>query len=361
MKHKRIWICTIITLLGTLLTAGVVAAAQLQTQAELASLAATKVGLIPEKDGVTQDNLWAWASYQGLLKAETELGVIGTIYTPTDETNYGPQLQQCADEGNDLCISLSFMQRQETLDAAMSNPGTDFAILDSSYENYPDNLRGMVFSSTQVGYLAGVLAGLMTESDQIGVIGGMEISSVIKFVEGYHNGAQCNNPDVDVLVDYAGTFTDTELGATMAQDMIAQGADVIFGVAGPTGFGGILTATQSGVWAIGVDTDQYISLFNSGTVDGSDRLLSSAMKNIDNAVFNTISDVYSGSFTSGSLVYDLALKGVDLAPFHEADPYIPQSVKDTLGTVKQAIINGSIDINYDCRSYLFLPLTLRSK
>jgi basic membrane lipoprotein Med (substrate-binding protein (PBP1-ABC) superfamily) len=97
MKHKRMWICIIITLLGALLTAGVVAAAQLQTQAESTSLAATKVGLIPEKEGITQDNLWTWASYQGLLKAETELGVIGTIYTPTDDTNYGPQLQQCAD------------------------------------------------------------------------------------------------------------------------------------------------------------------------------------------------------------------------------------------------------------------------
>jgi basic membrane protein A len=163
-----------------------------------------------------------------------------------------------------------------------------------------------------------------------------------------------------VLVEYAGTFFGPE-GSVIAQDMITQGADVIFAAAGPTGSGAVLTATQSGVWAIGVDTDQYFTLFNNGTVDGSDKLLSSAMKNTDIAVFSTISDVDSGNFISGTLLYDLALQGVDLAPFHEADPYIPQSVKDTLHTVKQAIISGTIDINDDCRSYLFLPLALRTK
>ena len=144
--------------------------------------------------------------------------------------------------------------------------------------------------------------------------------------------------------------------------MIGQGADVIFAVAGPTGNGAVLTATQSAVWAIGVDTDQYFTLFGNGTVDGSDKLLSSAMKHVDNAVFGTISDVVSGTFTSGTLVYDLVLEGVGLAQFHEADPYVPQSVRDHLDSVEQGIVNGSIDIHNDCRGfyYIYLPLTLNS-
>jgi basic membrane lipoprotein Med (substrate-binding protein (PBP1-ABC) superfamily) len=357
MKDRRIWICILITLFGVLLTVGVVAAAQLQLQAEATTLAGTKVGLIPDEAGVTPGNIFNWLSYQGLLRAETELGVVGTVYTPTDTADYGTQLQQCVDDGNDLCISVGFQFQEVTQQTALNNPGTYFSIVDVEYVTYTENLRGMVFSNAEAGYLAGALAGLMTASDQVGGIGGMEISVVTEFMQGYQNGAQCNNADVEVLVEYAGTFVGPE-GPAIAQDMIAQGADVIFAAAGPTGSGAVLTATQSGAWAIGVDTDQYITLFGNGTVDGSDKLLSSAVKNLDNAVFGTISDVDSGSFISGTLEYDLALGGVGLAPFHEAD--VPQFVSDTLDAVEQGIIGGSINIDYDCRSELYLPFTLYS-
>ena len=220
--------------------------------------------------------------------------------------------------------------QEATSNAASNNPGLDFAIVDVEYEEYTDNLRGMSFSQSEAGYMAGALAGLMTESDKVGTVGGMEITTVIEFMEGYQNGAQCNNTDVEVLAEYSGTFIDPELGAAIAQDMIGQGADVIFAPAGPTGNGAVLTTTQSGEWAIGVDIDAYYTLFDSGTVDGSEKLLSSAIKNVDNAVFGTISDVVSGTFTSGTLVYDLSLEGVGLAPFHEADPFVPQSVRDQL-------------------------------
>jgi basic membrane lipoprotein Med (substrate-binding protein (PBP1-ABC) superfamily) len=234
--------------------------------------------------------------------------------------------------------------------------------VDDTYDNYPENLRGVDFSISEAGYMAGALAGLMTESDKVGTIGGMEISTVIGFMEGYQNGAQCNNANVEVLAEYSGTFIDPELGASIAQDMIGQGADVIFAAAGPTGSGAVLTATQSGEWAIGVDVDQYYTLFDNGAVDGSDKLLSSAVKHIDNAVFGTISDVVSGTFTSGTLTYGLALGGVGLAPFHEADASVTQSVRDQLDSIEQGIISGTIDINDDCRGlyYLYLPLILYS-
>ena len=359
MSNKRALVFIISALLGALLTVGVVAAAQIHPQDGAARLASTSVGLVLDLGGIN-GNAFNYLSHQGLLRAETELGVVGTVYTTTSDTDFDPMMQQCVDDGNDLCISTGFGLQEATSNAASNNPGIDFAIVDVEYEEYIDNLRGMSFSNSEAGYLAGVLAGLMSESDQIGTIGGMKFSVVEEFVEGYRNGAQCNNPDVEVLVEYAGTFIDPELGATIAQDMIGQGADVIFAVAGPTGNGAVLTATQSAVWAIGVDTDQYFTLFGNGTVDGSDKLLSSAMKHVDNAVFGTISDVVSDTFTSGTLVYDLALEGVGLAPFHEAD--VPQSVRDQLDSVEQGIISGTIDITEDCRGfyYIFLPLTLNT-
>lgn len=317
------------------------------------------VGLVTDVGGLN-DMSYNWLSYQGLLRAESELGVVGTVYTSTTNADYETNLNQCVMDGNELCISVGILTSNATMNAAQTYTDTKFAIVDVIFENYPSNLRGMTFASNEAGYLAGTLAGLMTESDVIGDIGGLEIPPVTDFTESYQRGAECINPQVTTIISYTNDFGNPELGATTAQGMIAQGADVIFAAAGPTGSGAIITATQSSVWAIGVDSDQYITLFNNGLVDGAEYLLSSAMKNIDNAVFLTISDVFNAAFTSGTQLYDLAVDGVGLAPFHEADPFVPQSVRTSLDRVKQDIIDGKIDVNGPCPGYsIYLPIVIK--
>jgi basic membrane protein A len=313
------------------------------------------VGFVPNEIGIG-DLGFNWLSYQGLLRAESELGVTGTVYTTTSSADYEPFLQQCADDGNDLCIAVGFEFSDAIQNVAILEPEIKFGIIDVSYDIYPINLRGMVFATEQVGYLAGTLAGLMSESNVIGSIGGMDIPPVTTFIDGYTNGAQCVDPEVNVLIEYANNFGDPDLGASIAQDMIALGADVIFPVAGGTGFGALLTTTQSGFWGIGVDTDQYITLFDDGSVDGADKMLTSAMKRMDNAVFDTISDVISDTFTSGTELYDLAVDGVALAPFHEAEAEIPLSVQNMLFSIEQRIIKGTIDVNGYCGSMIYLPM-----
>jgi basic membrane protein A len=316
------------------------------------------VGLVT--DGPTvEDGGFNWLSYQGLVRAESELGVTGNVYTATSPEDYEPNLQQCVTDGNALCLSVGFGTAEAISNVAAVNPETDFGVIDHSWDTMTDNLRGLVFASDQAGYLAGTLAGLMSESDVIGDIGGLPIPPVDEYLYPYRNGAQCANADVTVLISYTNTFVDPELGAQFAQAMIGQGADVIFAAAGPTGNGAILTATQSAVWGIGVDVDQYYTLFMSGTITGSEKLLSSAMKRMDNAVFDTIGDVLSGTFTSGETLYDLAVDGVGLAPFHDADPDVPQAVRDELAAVNAGILDGTINIDDDCRTagiQVFLPL-----
>ncbi len=308
---------------------------------------ATKVGLVP--DGGVDDMAFNYMAYQGLQQAETDLGIVGTLYEPASSDEYEALLQDCVDDGNALCISVGFAMGDATQTVANANPGTDFAILDYSYESPPDNLLGIVFDEKQAGYLAGALAGKMTSSNTIGVVGGMqEVPAVVDFVEGYRNGAQCIGSGVNVLRNYTGTFTNPTLGAAVAADMISRGADVIFAAAGPTGNGAILYSAQNDVLSIGVDADQYLSLFGNGTVDGSDMLLTSAMKRLDTAVYETIEDLLGGTFASGTVEYNLDGDGVGLAPYHETDTLIPQAVKDYVNGVKQDIIDGTIDINYPC-------------
>jgi basic membrane protein A len=327
-------------------------------RAILAQASTVKVGLIVM--GNLDDMGFNWLSYQGLLRAETEFGVVGSVYTSTEIIT---DTRQCALDGNDLCIGVGFLTAEAISTTALVFTDTKFVYIDGSYLTYPPNLRGVIFASEEVGYLAGTLATLMNQTDVIGAVCGMEITPVTAFTYGYSNGAHCANPAVTTIISYTNTFFDPILGAQVAQSQIKQGADVVFGVGGLTGNSAILTATQSSVWGIGVDTDQYLTLYMSGTVPGSDYLLTSAMKRVDNAVFNTISDVVSGTFTSGKVTYDLATDGLGLAPFHETEASIPLSVRTQLDRVKRAIIAGSIDpldLNGPCLviQQQFLPLTI---
>lgn len=345
------------------------------------------VGLVTDENTLA-DQGWNWTSYQGLLRAESELGVVGKAYTSTSAVNYEPNLQQCVTDGNNLCVSVGWLMADATWNVAQANPSVDFAIVDFAWnEAYPDNLRGMDFAVNETGYLAGILAGLMTGSDKIGAIGGHPASEEVEgYIEGYRNGAQRANLDANVVVTYTYDFADQAKGQQAAMDLIAQDVDVIFNVAGQSGSAGILYAAQQGVWVIGVDFDEYFTTFGGGTTPGADKLLTSALKELDLAVFDTINDMVTGSFTSGTILYDLkqlnnvasvnfngiasgdtvfdhlihaqGTNGIGLAPFHDADPSIPQSVRDSVDAVRQGIINGTIDV--DSSGRLYLPIVLKN-
>jgi basic membrane protein A len=342
------------------------------------------VGLVTDENTLV-DQTWNWTSYQGLLRAESELGVVGKVYTSTSSVDYGPNLQQCVSDGNNLCISVGSSMADATWNIAQANPAVDFAIVDFAWnEAYPDNVRGMDFAVNETGFLAGTLAGLITESDVIGAIGGFPVPVVEGYIEGYRNGGQQANLNVSVSVVYTQDFADPAKGQQAAMDLINQGVDVIFNVAGCSGSSGILYAAQQGVWVIGVDFDEYFTTFGGGTTPGANRLLSSALKEVDLAVFDTINDVVTGGFTSGTVLYDLAqlnsaasvytiapdnevltrlirLQGtgsIGLAPFHDAETSIPQSVKDDVDAVRQGIIDGTTDVNFSGR--LYLPIVLKN-
>ena len=155
-----------------------------------------------------------------------------------------------------------------TEQAALANPGVKFAIVDMPPQASVPNFRGLLFDEYEVGFLAGALAGLMTESDVVGVVAGMQIPPVVRLRTGYEAGALEFNPGVTRLGVYMPSFTDPTAGAQQAGLFMAQGADVIFGAGGPTGSGAILAAAQAGAWAIGVDTDEYYTTFHGGTTAG---------------------------------------------------------------------------------------------
>ena len=305
-------------------------------------------------------NIFNAKAYQGLQKAVAEDITIGSFFESTSDGEYLPFLNQCAIDGNQLCISVGASMADTTKNAALAHPEANFAIIDAEIIDPPINLRYYDFQEDEAGYMAGTLAGLMTESDVVGAVGGLPIPVVVEFVERYGHAATCANPSASAIISYT-NFWDPVLGADTAQAQMAQGADTIFAAAGPTGNGAILYATQNGAWGIGVDTDQWITLFGSGTVTGSDRLLSSAMKKIDNASYNAISDLSIGLFTPGNFAFGLAKDGVGLAPFHETEDDVSSFVQAWLDVIEAKIIAGELDIYGACLTpqVIYLPVVTK--
>jgi basic membrane lipoprotein Med (substrate-binding protein (PBP1-ABC) superfamily) len=148
-----------------------------------------------------------------------------------------------------------------------------------------------------------------------------------------------------VIGVYIDSFTDPARGKTAALSQIDEGADVIFGAGGPTGSGAILGAAQAGAWVIGVDQDEYVTTFKQGRAPGANKILSSAMKRVDNAVYGAVQRAVEGTFKGGTYVFDAGNDGIGLAPFHEAEATIPEAVKTQLQGIAAALRAGQIQIN----------------
>ncbi|MBS1245513.1 MAG: basic rane lipoprotein, partial [Chloroflexi bacterium] len=165
---------------------------------------------------------------------------------------------------------------------------------------------------------------------------------VQRFVIGYQNGAKWMKSDIKTPLNvYIPSFTDPAKGKETGQSMIGQGCDVVFGVGGNTGNGGLLAAKEKGLMAIGVDVDQYNTY-----PEVKDALISSAAKNVDAAVYNYLKSVKDGSVKAGMMTANLTNGGVGLAPYHDWDSKIPQAVKDKIKEAADGLKSGKIPTGY---------------
>ena len=157
----------------------------------------------------------------------------------------------------------------------------------------------------------------MSETKTVGIVGWYgSAGGEKKFRNGYENGVAYACPDCKVIGVYIDSFVDPARGKAAAESQIAEGADIIFGAGGPTGSGGISGAAQQGVWVIGVDQDEYLTTFKGGEQAGADKLLTSAGKRVDVAVYNAIKAAVGDTFVGGTVIFDASMDGVG----HDALP-----------------------------------------
>jgi basic membrane protein A len=317
-----------------------------------------KVGLVTDVGGVNDKsfNQSAWA---GVQKAASEFGFDAKFIESKQPTDYEKNIDQFATENYDVIITVGFLMGDATAAKAKQYPKIKFAIIDNAYfptagsaacpdtvkDCYTDggltNVTSLMFQEDQVGCLAGVLAAGMTKTGTICSVSGMEIPPVVRFVTGYQTCAKKTKPDINTLNVYIPSFTDPAKGKEVGQSMIDQGCDVVFGVGGNTGNGGLLAAKEKGLMAIGVDVDQYYTY-----PEVKDALISSAAKNVDAAVYNYLKEVKDGTVKAGILTANLSNGGIGLAPYHDWENKIPQSVKDSVTKAEADLKSGALTTGY---------------
>ena len=297
-----------------------------------------KIGLVTDVGGVN-DGSFNQSAWEGLQRAADELGIEANYLESSTDADYAPNLEAFIDEEYDLIISVGYMLADATKTAAEANPDCRFAIIDDATIEL-DNVTCLMFDQEQASYLVGYVAGLMTESNNIGFVIGMANENMNLFGYGYCAGALDANPDVTIQQFNANSFADSATGKSMANTAITNGADIVFHAAGATGLGVIEACQEAGVYAIGVDSDQ--------SSIAPETIITSAMKRVDNAVYDSVASLIGGTLEGGVVTYDLTVGGVDIAPTQDL---LPEDVIAAVEEVKQQIIDGEVVVPNDQASF----------
>jgi basic membrane protein A len=295
-----------------------------------------KVGLVTDIGGLN-DRSFNQLANDGLERAKSELGVDGKVLTSKSNADYVPNLSSLAQEKYDLVIGVGFLMSDAMNTVATKFPDTNFAIIDfpqSALKATPANVRGLLFKENEAGYLAGYLAALVIKDkggkQVLSSVGGQKIPPVDGYIAGYQAAAKAANANVKTLNDYSQDFVDQAKCKEIALNHIAEGAQVVFQVAGQCGLGALDAAKEKGVLGIGVDADQgYLG----------DHILTSAQKKVDVAVFDTAKAAQDGTFKGGEdQIFDLKSDGVGLGKMNAEG----QKFADQIDEIKQKIISGEI-------------------
>lgn len=282
--------------------------------------------------------------YNGITRAETDLGITWKYAEPSADSEYEVNLRQFAQAGTyDLIIANGFSQGSSLDKVAPDFPNQKFMIIDTEVDQ--PNVASYEYKSEEAAYLAGTVAGLMTkdtstaminDKNVIGFVGGMDIPLIEAFAAGYKAGAVAVNPDVQVLISYVGSWDDAARAKELALSQFQQGADIIYQVSSQGGLGVIEGAKESGYLAIGQDDNQ------NGLAP--DNMLLSVLKRIDNTGYLAAQQLIDGTWEPGVHNVGLAEGGVDITN-DGSNVKIPASVMDAVEKARQDIISGAIKVS----------------
>jgi basic membrane protein A len=278
--------------------------------------------------------------WNGVQKFTAESGVEVMEFEVTNETQREQAMRRMAERGATVILGVGFAQADAISKVAAEYPDRQFSIIDVGWLDAP-NLRQYVFKEHEGSYIVGVATAKASKTNKVGFIGGMDIPLIRKFACGYVGGVKSVSGGAEVYQNMTGStpsaWNDPAKGAELTQSQIDRGADVVYHAAGGTGGGVIQAAADAGKLAIGVDSNQ------NGMAPGS--VLTSMLKRVDVAAYETFRDAKAGKFTSGIVTLGLAEGGVDWALDDNNASLVSADMKAAVEKAKADIIGGAVTVH----------------
>ncbi len=309
--------------------------------------------------GGIDDRSFNQGTWEGIEAVEEDSdGVCGKFVMSEKDADYIPNLTTVTNENPDLVIAAGFLFEDAMTQVATDNPDQQYLLIDAVVQDEDGeqlpNVTSALFAEHEGSYLAGVAAALQAQADgfdKVGFVGGLELDLIIKFEVGFKAGVESVDPDMEVLVEYTGSFTDAAAGKVSADKLYNSGAYIIYHAAGNSGNGVIKSALEiydafeagsadNEVWVIGVDRDQY----EDGMTSSGDHsvILTSMVKKVGTASYDVSQKTLAGNPQGGGiLIYDLENDGVGIP---EENPNLDDEIVSKVEEAKEMVVSGEVEV-----------------
>ena len=302
--------------------------------------------------GTLGDKSFTDSAHRGLVQGSEEFGFVHLVNEAgPDPAKWEPAFMDAVQDPDIDVIVIDPREYMDTVvETAPGHPEKSFILFDHYIDfkdtcSECDNVYAVQYMQNEGSYLAGLYAGLMSETGMIGAVGGQDIPIIQDFMVGYIQGAKdAGLAEEDILIQFAGSWSDPAKGKELALTMYQQGADYVFQVAGGTGVGVFQAAEEAGKWAIGVDSDQAI-IIEETDPDMAAVIATSMLKNVEKSLYRAMKMYYEGTLPFGTNEALGIPDGVGLAYNKFYDEYTPQDVKDKIAEAEAAVIAGDIVID----------------
>jgi basic membrane protein A and related proteins len=299
-------------------------------------------------------------AYAGLTRAQKDFGAkveVKDLEPTAGGENREELLRLLAGEKYDLVFGIGFLFTDAITNVAKQFRSVKFGIVDGFVDKEP-NVSSLLFSEHEGSFLVGAAAALKSKTGKVGFVGGMKIPLIEKFEAGFIAGAKYVKPSIEVFSDYAGTtgeaFRDPVKGKELATAQFDRGADIVYHASGGTGIGVFEAAVAKKRMAIGVDADQSLTV----KADQRPQILTSMMKRVDVAVYETIKDLVNNRYKGGVRAFGLKEGGVGYA-VNQYNRAMIQDIVPRLETIKKAIIAGRVKVPQDKKQLEMFVKTLK--
>ena len=310
-------------------------------------------------EGGFDDQSFNQSGKEGLDRAGADFGIETVAVESKSAADYPTNVDSLIQQKCNLIIGVGFNLADDMTKAAKQNPDVRFALIDAQFtEAGLPNAKPLIFNTAEAAYLAGYAAAGTTKTGKVATYGGQAIPTVQIFMEGFAKGVEKYNADNGASVQvlgwdpanpsggsFVGDFSNTAKGQQLTEQFLSQGADIIRPVAGPVGQGTLAAVTAAGgdtnaiVW---VDADGYLTTGKDG---GAPYMLTSVIKEIGTAVYDTVDEAQRGAFSATPYVGTLGNQGVALAPYHDWDSKVSPELKTKIDELKKQIVDGTLDVS----------------